>query len=201
VDDAERTGRRRENTDGPVAAACARRCPWRYSLLIGSRTDGTSVSPYVESSAVAPLNVYGHSKADAEVRVLEAFPRRSWFVRGVLWAVGRLQLTVALCTLALGDTFLAAEDALSRLPTSRTLCMPVSIDRECGLWHLANPGAIAWADLARQRLLACDDAFTQSKHEPWFPAPAQPTAFLAVKGRASCSEDAINRYFHERDCI
>ncbi|HBY80153.1 MAG TPA: hypothetical protein DEG47_24795, partial [Cyanobacteria bacterium UBA11148] len=31
-------------------------------------------NPYVESNTVAPLNVYGRSKVEAEVRVLTAYP-------------------------------------------------------------------------------------------------------------------------------
>ena len=37
--------------------------------------DGTLDRPYVESDKVAPLGVYGRSKADAERRVLDSDPQ------------------------------------------------------------------------------------------------------------------------------
>ena len=37
--------------------------------------DGARPQPYVESDAPAPLNVYGRTKAEAEARVLSAYPQ------------------------------------------------------------------------------------------------------------------------------
>jgi len=136
-----RTGRvPSRNTDGPaiLAAACARRS-WRYSLSHRLSYSMEPQSHHTWSSAVALL-MYGHSKADAEVRVL----RPSLGARGsyecVLWAVGRYNfLTVALRTLALGDT-LPCRDALVSPPVRPCACLfDLLIDRECAL-HPHQPG-------------------------------------------------------------
>ncbi|WP_088893139.1 family 1 glycosylhydrolase [Leptolyngbya ohadii] len=117
--------------------------------------DGNQSYPYLESHDVAPLNVYGHSKATAEQWVLSAHPcalviRTSAFFGP--WDEYNF-LTLALRTLAAGQPFIAAEDAIvspTYVPDLVNTTLDLMIDGECGLWHLANPGAITWADLARQ---------------------------------------------------
>src|SRR5205085_12659868 len=78
VDDAEREAERcfRENTLGAenVASACAKHrlaCVTFSSDLV---FDGARDEPYLETDAPAPLNVYGRTKAEAEARVLAAYP-------------------------------------------------------------------------------------------------------------------------------
>src|SRR5206468_12353573 len=70
VDDAERERERcfRENVEGPavLAAACARRGIPLVTFSSDLVFDGRKQDPYVESDPVAPLNVYGSSKAKAE---------------------------------------------------------------------------------------------------------------------------------------
>jgi dTDP-4-dehydrorhamnose reductase len=158
VDDAEREPEAclRENALGPavLAQCCA-------DLGVGLLTfssdlvfDGTCRAPYVESHAVSPLNVYGRSKAQAEVKVLEALPsalvvRTSAFFGP--WDEYNF-ITVALRVLAQGKRFVAAEDAIispTYIPDLVNSSLDLLIDGEEGLWHLANSGASSWADLAR----------------------------------------------------
>lgn len=144
------------NTSGAavLAQSCAKRSLALLSFSSDLVFDGKSLLPYVESDTVAPLNVYGHSKAEAEVKVLESFPsalviRTSAFFGP--WDEYNF-LTIALRTLAAGQTFIAAEDAVvspTYVPDLVQACLDLLIDGECGLWHLANRGAITWADLAR----------------------------------------------------
>ncbi|MEX0269717.1 sugar nucleotide-binding protein [Leptolyngbyaceae cyanobacterium UHCC 1019] len=61
-------------------------------------------------------------------------------------------LTIALRTLAAGKPFIAASDAVvspTYVSDLVNVTLDLLIDGESGLWHLANAGAIAWADLAR----------------------------------------------------
>ncbi|MGE5655252.1 MAG: family 1 glycosylhydrolase [Actinomycetota bacterium] len=159
VDDAERFPEecRRVNADGPaiLAAVCARR---DLSLLTFSSDlvfDGTRATPYTENSTVAPLNVYGRTKAEAEARVLASLPS-SLIVRTSAffgpWDEYNF-ITVALRQLAAGETFVAAEDAIvspTYVPDLVNASLDLLIDGEFGVWHVANDGAIAWAELARQ---------------------------------------------------
>lgn len=165
VDDAEREPHvcYRINADG--AAILADACAQRNVGLINFSSDlvfnGDRKQPYLESDEVDPLNVYGHSKAQAERWVLHHHPcslviRTSAFFGP--WDQYNF-LTIALRTLKLGQPFVAAEDAIvspTYVPDLVNACLDLLIDGECGLWHLANPvttsssaEGIAWAELAR----------------------------------------------------
>jgi dTDP-4-dehydrorhamnose reductase len=109
----------------------------------------------VESDPVAPLGVYGQSKALAEARVLQTLPQAlvvrasaffgPWdhhnFVTGVLRALAAGQRVRAA-----GDTFVSP----TYVPDLVDAVLDLLIDGECGVWHLANNGAVTWADLARR---------------------------------------------------
>jgi dTDP-4-dehydrorhamnose reductase len=157
VDDAERDPERcyRENTLGPavLAAECAERgiqfLTFSSDLVFG----GKSVRPYVESDATSPLNIYGHTKAEAEQRVLSristALIVRSSAFFGP-WDEHNF-VTVALRTLAHNQEFRAAADATVSPTYVADLvngCLDLLIDGESGIWHVANRGEISWAGLA-----------------------------------------------------
>jgi dTDP-4-dehydrorhamnose reductase len=164
VDEAEaEPGRcRRENADG--AAVLAMECAARGLPLVTFSSDlvfdGSKSAPYVESDPVAPLNAYGRSKAEAEAQVMDACPsalvvRTSAFFGP--WDshnfVSHNVVTVALRELEAGRPFAAADDATvspTYVPDLANACLDLLIDGERGIWHLANPGAITWADLARR---------------------------------------------------
>ncbi|MBD3884682.1 sugar nucleotide-binding protein [Phormidium tenue FACHB-886] len=158
VDDAEREPHLcyQINADGAaiLADACAQRNVGLINFSSDLVFDGDRDQPYLESDGVAPLNVYGHSKAQAERWVLHHHPcslmiRTSAFFGP--WDEHNF-LTLALRTLRAGQVFTAAEDAIispTYVPDLVNASLDLLIDGECGLWHLANSGAIAWADLAQ----------------------------------------------------
>jgi len=216
VDDAEREvdACLRVNADGPaiLAESCARQGVALLTFSSDLVFDGTSLSPYVESDTVAPLNVYGRSKAEAEERVLKAYPsslviRTSAFFGP--WDNYNF-LTIALRTLAAGHPFLAAEDATispTYVPDLVHTSLDLLIDGECGVWHLANPGAIAWADLAR---LAAQQAGLDATRV--YPVPTHTLGLAALRPPYSVLgsergmllpslENAIARYFHECELV
>jgi len=159
VDDAEREPHlcRFINADGAaiLAHACVQHDISFVTFSSDLVFDGNRAEPYVESCDVAPLNIYGHSKAIAEQRVLHAHPR-SLVIRTSAffgpWDEYNF-LAIALRTLAAHERFIAAEDAIvspTYVPDLVNATLDLLIDKECGIWHLANSGAIAWADLAHQ---------------------------------------------------
>ncbi|MBE9159534.1 sugar nucleotide-binding protein [Nodosilinea sp. LEGE 06152] len=172
VDDAEREFDLCLSINADGAAVLAKHCAQRDIGLITFSSDlvfdGDRQQPYLESDPVAPLNVYGHSKAQAERRVLHHHPsslviRTSAFFGP--WDDYNF-LTIALRTLKAGQPFLAAEDAIvspTYVPDLVHASLDLLIDGEQGIWHLANPGAIAWVDLARQtaQLAGLDTAAVQ----------------------------------------
>ncbi|HEY9737986.1 MAG TPA: family 1 glycosylhydrolase, partial [Trichocoleus sp.] len=159
VDDAEREPDvcRRINAEGAaiLAEACANHDAAYVTFSSDLVFDGSDAAPYVESSAVAPLNVYGHSKAVAERWVLDKHPcalvvRTSAFFSP--WDEYNF-LSVMLRSLSSGQPFVAAADAIvspTYVPDLVNATLDLLIDGECGLWHLANAGAISWADLAQE---------------------------------------------------
>jgi dTDP-4-dehydrorhamnose reductase len=173
VDDAEREPHLclRINADGAaiLADACVQRNVGLINFSSDLVFDGERNQPYLESDGVAPLNVYGHSKAQAERWVLHHHPcslvvRTSAFFGP--WDEYNF-LTTVLRTLRAGQGFTAAEDAIvspTYVPDLVNVSLDLLIDGECGLWHLANSGAIAWVELARwtARLAGLDASLIQS---------------------------------------
>lgn len=201
----------RVNADG--AAILAQNCQKQGVALLTFSSDlvfdGASVSPYLESDPVAPLNVYGQSKAEAEVRVLKACPsalvvRTSAFFSP--WDEYNF-LTVALRTLAAGHSFVAAQDAVispTYVPDLVHASLDLLIDGECGLWHLANPGAITWANLAHfaaeQVALDTTRIHAVSTQALGLAAPRPLYSVLSSKRGILLPplENALSRYFQER---
>lgn len=157
VDEAEREPDRcwRENAEGPglLAAHCAATGIRLLTFSSDLVFDGVRSSPYVESDAVHPLNVYGASKAHAEDAVLAADPQ-ALVVRTSAFFGPRDPhsfLTIALRELAAGRRFAAANDAIvspTYVPDLVNACLDLLVDGEHGLWHLANAGSVSWAEFA-----------------------------------------------------
>ncbi|XQQ06879.1 MAG: family 1 glycosylhydrolase [Leptolyngbya sp. IPPAS B-1204] len=215
IDDAEREPHlcHRINAEGAtiLAKACADRHIAMAKFSSDLVFDGNRTDPYRESHQVAPLNVYGQSKAIAEQQVLTAHPhalviRTSAFFSP--WDSYNF-LTIALRTLAAGQPFIAAADAVvspTYVPDLVNVTLDLLIDGESGLWHLANAGAIAWADLAREVavLAGLDHTYIHARPASeldWTaPRPAY-SALTSERGILLPSLDkAIGRYLDERIC-
>lgn len=157
VDDAERDVDRcfRENALGPavLAAACARHGVQLATFSSDLVFDGRQDSPYVETDRVAPLNIYGKSKAEGERVVLDCNPqalvvRTSSFFGP--WDEFNF-VAQALAALESGAPFSAANDITvspTYVPDLVYVCLDLLIDRECGVWHLTNGHPVTWAELA-----------------------------------------------------
>lgn len=157
VDDAEHQRElcSRENTAGAslLAQACA---TYKIPLLTFSSDlvfDGSKQSPYVESDQPCPLNHYGYSKFQAEQQVLATHPaalvvRTSAFFGP--WDDANFLAHLFRC-LKHGDVFRAANDQVispTYVPDLVNNCLDLLIDEANGIWHLANPGALSWAEFA-----------------------------------------------------
>jgi dTDP-4-dehydrorhamnose reductase len=159
IDEAERDQRacRRVNAVGPAILAAVCRGT-RLPLLTFSSDlvfDGSSARPYVESDPVYPQTIYGRTKAEAERRVLALSPASLVVRSGPLFGPldRRSFLLDALDTLRSGSSFHARSD-LTMSPTYGPDLVNASLDLLIngahGIWHLANAGAITWAEFARR---------------------------------------------------
>ncbi|MBD2201859.1 sugar nucleotide-binding protein [Calothrix sp. FACHB-1219] len=213
VDDAEREPHicLKVNAEGPavLAAACAQHDVALLTFSSDLVFDGAVSHPYVETDNVAPLNVYGCSKVLAEKLVLQANPaslviRTSAFFGP--WDEYNF-VTIALRQLAAGNPFVAAEDAIvspTYIPDLVHTSLDLLIDGENGLWHLANKGAIAWADLARLAAkkagVSVNSLISVPTQELGFIAP-RPAYSVLGSSRAELMphlDSAICRYLEER---
>jgi dTDP-4-dehydrorhamnose reductase len=214
VDDAEQEPYSCWSVNVEGAATLAKACLHQEIALVTFSSDlvfdGSSNTPYLESSTVSPLNVYGHSKARSEEWVLAVHPyslviRTSAFFGP--WDKYNF-LTIALLTLAAGEPFMAAEDTTispTYVPDLVHATLDLLIDGECGIWHLANTGATSWAELARftaqqaglnpSHVQACSN-----KLLGW--TASRPAYSVLGSERATLLpslDHAIHRYLHEKE--
>jgi dTDP-4-dehydrorhamnose reductase len=171
--------------------------------------DGTRTDPYRESDAVAPLNAYGRSKAEAERRVLAVNPeallvRTSAFFGP--WDEYNF-VTQALKSIEQERPFAAADDTVvspTYLPDLVDACLDLLIDGERGIWHLANAGAVTWAELGRRaaELAGLDSALIQGRPIQSFGLAARRPRYSALTSeRASllpALDHALRRYITEK---
>ncbi|MCA1814904.1 MAG: sugar nucleotide-binding protein [Acidobacteria bacterium] len=213
VDDAEREAERcmRENADGAgvLAQACAARGVALLTFSSDLVFDGAKGKPYVECDATAPLGVYGWSKAEAERRVL-ASHSKALVVRTSAffgpWDEHNF-LHAALREVAAGRRFVAASDSVvspTYVPDLVHACLDLLVDGERGVWHLANGGAISWADFARRaaREAGHDERLVAAAPTKRLRLAAMRPPFSALASeRAQLLpplEDALARYLRER---
>jgi dTDP-4-dehydrorhamnose reductase len=170
VDDAECDAERcfRDNALGAatLASSCARHGIGLVTFSTDLVFDGRQQAPYLETDPIAPLNVYGRSKARAEALVLDRHPgalvvRTSAFFGP--WDSCNF-VTSALRALRQAQPFAAAHDMTvspTYVPDLVQACLDLLIDGECGLWHLSNGDSLTWADFAlRAARMAGIDAGT-----------------------------------------
>ena len=214
VDDAEHEMERcqRENTHGAaiLAAACARHGIHLTTFSSDLVFDGSNERPYVESDAPNPLNVYGRSKLEAERAVLANHPgalvvRTSAFFGP--WDQHNF-VTLALDALERGAPFVAASDLTispTYVPDLVHACLDLAVDREAGVWHLANKGELTWADLARRaaELAGVDAATLEAKPAAEFGFTAARPAYSSLHSERGALlptlDDALRRYVELRN--
>lgn len=212
VDEAEREADRcrRENTIGAalLAGACARSGTRLMTFSSDLVFDGKSREPYRESAGVSPQNVYGHSKADAEKRVLDKLPsalviRTSAFFGP--WDEYNF-VTLALRTLAGGKRFSAADDSVvspTYIPDLVHASLDLLIDGESSIWHLANSGATTWFDLARRaaQLSGLDPGLIDARPMVSFNLPARRPSYSVLDSERGMLlpslDDALSIYLKE----
>ena len=171
--------------------------------------DGSKNKPYTESDEKAPLNIYGKSKALAEQSVLRNDPdalivRTSAFFGP--WDKYNF-LQIALDALRQGKPFSAASDVYvspTYVPDLVQNSLDLLLDDEKGIWHMANNGAVTWAELA---LTAAE---IEGHHTKLINAkPLQTFGFKAKRPQYSVLssekevimpplQNALERYFNKR---
>jgi len=193
VDEAEdqREEAHRLNAELPevFAEECARTNAWLVHYSTDYVFDGAKSSPYVESDAVAPLNIYGETKLAGERAIARSgcrhlILRTSWvygarganFMRTILrLAEQRPELTVV------ADQFGAPTWSRTIAEVTANVLTQIAaaersksgaFDERSGVYHLTNGGRTSWYEFAREilRVWGCED---KTRIEP-IPASAYP---------------------------
>jgi len=177
------------NADGALRLAQA--CHARDLPFVGYSSDlvfdGRSDRPYRESDGLAPLSVYGASKARAEAEIL-ALRGSALMIRTAAFFSAFDPHNFAanvIRTLAAGHEVTAAEDLMispTYVPDLVDATLDLLIDGETGLRHLANRGAVTWADFARMLAaeLDLDPGLVRGAPVESFGWPAARPAYAAL---------------------
>jgi len=216
VDEAERdrAACRLVNAVGPsiLAAVCRKNGIRLLTFSSDLVFDGAGRRPYVEGDPVCPLNVYGRTKVEAERRVLALAPsalvvRTSAFFGP--WDRANF-VTLALAALGEGRPFRAASDMTvspTYIPDLVQTSLDLLIDGAEGLWHLANAGAVTWAEFAAlaARAAGVDDTAVEPCNSSHLHLVAtRPSYSVLGSGRGQLLptlEDSLARYVHDREVL
>ena len=158
---------------------------------------------------MSPLGVYGRTKAECETRVLAELPS-ALLVRTAAffgpWDEWNF-ITRTLASLRLDIPVDAADDLVvspTYVPHLVHSALDLLIDGERGIWHLANRGAVTWADLARRAacMAGVDGSLIRERPHSELGLVARRPACAAldsIRGAIMPSlDDALARYVRTR---
>jgi dTDP-4-dehydrorhamnose reductase len=209
VDDAERESEACMAANACGAVRLARACLDRALPNVGFSSDlvfnGRLARPYVESDTLAPLNVYGRSKARAEREILDLGGRALMIRTAAFFSPYDPHNFAAALVRALvaGESFEAAEDLVvspTYVPDLVDATLDLLIDGETGVRHLANRDAVSWAEFAWRLAdaLNLETDLIRGRHSGEFDWPAKrpkQAALATERGEVMPTLDsAISRY-------
>lgn len=124
--------------------------------------DSERRTPYTESDATAPLNIYGRSKAEGEVAVIEhdgIVIRTSW-----LYAPWGKNFLLTMLRLGKEHAQISVVDDQRGTPTSAlglaraiiTIVESGALETINGIYHYTDGGACTWCDFAREIMAQAD---------------------------------------------
>jgi dTDP-4-dehydrorhamnose reductase len=202
------------NRDGPANVAQVAKRIGAKLLFISSDYvfDGKKTSPYEAGDARNPQSVYGRSKAEAEVRLLELVPecciaRTSW-----LFGTGGKCFPDTILKLAATRPALDVVDDQRGCPTysvdlSRAI-IGLCRNHASGIVHVTNSGDCSWFEFAREivnRAGLSTQVRPVSSQQMARPAPRPAYSVLAATSLRRYGigmpswEDALRRYLEERN--
>jgi len=213
VDDAETEKEQcfKINTDAPgnLAAICKKHgiqlMTFSSDLVFG----GEKQSPYIELDSVMPLNIYGQSKANGELLVLNNYPssliiRTSaffgpWdkynFAFYILDSLKEKQNCTVVKDVIVSPTY---------IPDLVNKALDLLIDEEKGIWHLSNDGKLTWHEFAeevalrggyhKKNIIPC-----YQEEKEWKAKRPAYSALQSQKGiKLPSLQHAIERFFEEK---
>ena len=201
------------NRDGPANVAAAAKHVGAKLLFLSSDYvfDGTKTSPYDAADARNPQSVYGRSKAEAEVRLLELLPtcciaRTSW-----LFGTGGKCFPDTILKLAASRPALDVVNDQRGCPTYSVDLARAIIDlchrNARGILHVTNAGNCSWFEFAREIVKEAGSATeVRPVSTQRMPRPAKRPAYSVLSAKSLDQwgvalppwQDALRRYLQER---
>ena len=202
------------NRDGAVNVAQAAKAAGAKLLFLSSDYvfDGTKKSPYETGDPRNPQSVYGRSKAEAEIRLLELLPgcciaRTSW-----LFGSGGKCFPDTILKLAASRPALDVVDDQRGCPTysvdlARAI-IQLCRDGDAGLVHVTNSGNCSWFDFAQEIVKSAGlatEVRPVNSRQMARPAPRPAYSVLSLDSLRRYGietppwQDALRRYLQERN--
>jgi dTDP-4-dehydrorhamnose reductase len=202
------------NRDGAVNVAEAAKATGAKLMFLSSDYvfDGKKTSPYDAGDARNPQSVYGRSKAEAEVRLLELLPqcciaRTSW-----LFGTGGKCFPDTILKLAASRPALDVVNDQRGCPTFAVDLARAIVElcrkNASGIVHVTNAGDCSWFELAREIV---NDAGLSTEVRPvstqQMPRPAPRPAYSVLSSTSlqgwgiamPAWQNALQRYLRERN--
>ena len=201
------------NRDGAVNVAEAAHQVRSKLIFLSSDYvfEGKKTSPYEVDDKRNPQSVYGHSKAEAEIRLLEILPncciaRTSW-----VYGVGGKCFPETILRLAANRSALDVVNDQRGCPTY-TVDLSRAIIQLCrkdasGIVHVTNAGDCSWFDFAQEIITGAGltiEVRPVSSQQMARPAPRpaysvlSPTSLRRYSIEMPGWKDALGRYLEER---
>jgi dTDP-4-dehydrorhamnose reductase len=201
------------NRDGPMNVAMAARAAGARLLFLSSDYvfDGKKAAPYETGDARNPQSVYGRTKAEAEIKLLELMPdccivRTSW-----LFGTGGKCFPDTILKLAANRPALDVVNDQRGSPTY-AVDLARAIIQLCrksasGIVHATNSGNCTWFEFAEEIVRSAGLATVVrpvSSQQMARPAPRpaysvlSPTRLKALGIEVPCWQDALRRYLEQR---
>jgi dTDP-4-dehydrorhamnose reductase len=201
------------NRDGAVNVAKAATQADAKLLFLSSDYvfDGKKTSPYDTNDARNPQSVYGRSKAEAEVRLLEVMPRCCIARTSWLFGTGGKCFPDTILKLAASRPALDVVNDQRGCPTY-SVDLARAIIKLCrtgafGIVHTTNTGDCSWFEFAREIIKGSGlstEVRPVSSQQMARPAPRPAYSVLSAKSLQQYGiviptwPDALNRYLQER---
>jgi dTDP-4-dehydrorhamnose reductase len=201
------------NRDGAVSVAEAARQTGARLILLSSDYvfDGKKTSPYEVDDKRNPQSVYGHSKAEAEIKLLEILPRCCIARTSWVFGVGGRCFPDTILRVAASRPALDVVNDQRGCPTY-TIDLARAIIQLCrkdasGIVHVTNAGDCTWFEFAQEIVNGAGLA-TQvrpvSSQQMARPAPRPAYSVLSATSLRGYGiempewKDALDRYLQER---
>ncbi|SPF37376.1 Spore coat polysaccharide biosynthesis protein SpsK [Candidatus Sulfotelmatobacter kueseliae] len=201
------------NRDGAVNVAQAANQAGAQLLFLSSDYvfDGTKTSPYEIDDARNPQSIYGRSKAEAEVRLLEVLPQCCIVRTAWMFGMGGKCFPDTILKLAASRPALDVVNDQRGCPTY-SVDLAQAIIQLCrkgatGIVHVTNAGDCSWFEFAREIVKSAGlatEVRPVSTEQMARPAPRPAYSVLSATGLRGYGiamptwQDALRRYLAER---